>query len=190
MPEYNFISDEIFTVSDFLTRDECERYIQLAESRGFTDAPINTALGTEIRRDVRNNTRVMIDDPKLAAHLWSRAAEYVPAKLADSAPVGVNERLRFYRYEDGQQFNWHYDGYFERLNGERSRLTFMVYLNDGFEGGHTSFQEHSIAPRAGAALFFVHEILHKGQPVFKGRKYVLRTDVMYLHEKLLKFRAR
>ena len=43
----------------------------------------------------------------------------------------MNERLRFYRYDIGQQFDWHYDGYFERDNGERSYLTLMVYLNDG-----------------------------------------------------------
>ena len=29
------------------------------------------------------------------------------------------------------------------------------------------------------ALFFVHRILHKGEPVTAGRKYVLRTDVMF-----------
>lgn len=190
MPEYHYVSDDIFTVSEFFSREECEQFIQLAESHGFSDAPINTPFGTEIRRDVRDNTRVMIDDPKLAAHLWGRVAEYMPAKLADSVPVGVNERFRYYRYEDGQQFNWHCDGYFERLNFERSRLTFMVYLNDGFQGGQTSFEGHSIEPIAGMALFFAHELVHKGQPVFKGRKYVLRTDVMFLHEKLTKFRKK
>jgi len=29
------------------------------------------------------------------------------------------------------------------------------------------------------ALFFEHAIHHKGEPVLSGRKYVLRSDVMY-----------
>lgn len=29
------------------------------------------------------------------------------------------------------------------------------------------------------ALVFVHRHLHEGAPVIAGRKYVLRTDVMY-----------
>jgi hypothetical protein len=29
------------------------------------------------------------------------------------------------------------------------------------------------------ALVFVHRILHRGAPVTTGRKYVLRSDVMY-----------
>lgn len=29
------------------------------------------------------------------------------------------------------------------------------------------------------ALLFQHPIMHRGDPVTKGRKYVLRTDVMY-----------
>jgi hypothetical protein len=29
------------------------------------------------------------------------------------------------------------------------------------------------------ALLFHHPILHRGDPVAVGRKYVLRTDVMY-----------
>ena len=63
----------------------------------------------------------------------------------------VNERLRFYRYDIGQQFDWHYDGAFERDNGERSQLTFMVYLNDGFVGGETALEGAIISPRKGLA---------------------------------------
>jgi hypothetical protein len=29
------------------------------------------------------------------------------------------------------------------------------------------------------ALVFIHELLHEGAPVIKGRKYVLRSDVMF-----------
>ena len=179
MPEYTWITDEIFTVADLFTPDECAAHIALAESLGFGDAPINSAFGPQVRKDVRNNSRVMLDDADRAAVLWRRCEVFVPKFLGGWQAVGVNERLRFYRYDVGQQFEWHRDGAFERDNGERSQLTFMIYLSDGFEGGETSFASTSIVPRTGLALFFVHQIPHKGQPVIRGRKYVLRTDVMY-----------
>lgn len=179
MPDYQWITDEIFTIGDFLSANECDRFVAEAEARGFDDAPINTAFGAQIRKDVRNNTRVMIDDVPTAEDLWSRVTDYIPMRRGDWGACGVNERLRFYRYEIGQQFDWHYDGAFERDNGERSQLTFMVYLNEGFEGGETSFGRVSIQPQKGMALLFVHQIRHKGQPVVRGRKYVIRTDVMY-----------
>lgn len=40
--------------------------------------------------------------------------------------------------EPGQQFAPHYDGAFSRED-ETSLLTFIVYLNDVKEGGHTTF---------------------------------------------------
>jgi hypothetical protein len=39
-----------------------------------------------------------------------------------------------------------------------------------------------IKPERGMALVFVHRQLHEGAPVVQGRKYVLRTDVMYAPE--------
>jgi len=179
MPEYEWITDDIFTVSEFLEASECEDYVRLSESHGFGDAPISTSFGQLVMKDVRNNSRVMIDDPSLAQLVWERAAPYVPATLAGHRAIGVNERLRFYRYDLGQTFRWHRDGYFERANGERSRWTLMIYLNDDFEGGHTRFEEAIIRPVTGTALFFTHQLLHEGAMVTRGRKYVLRTDVMY-----------
>ncbi len=59
----------------------------------------------------------------------------------------------------------------------------MIYLNDGFEGGATCFHQGRhrlhVTPKAGMALVFYHRVLHEGAAVEKGRKYVLRTDVMY-----------
>jgi predicted 2-oxoglutarate/Fe(II)-dependent dioxygenase YbiX len=179
MPEYHWVSDDIFTVTDFLTPAECAEYIALGEALGFTAAPISTFFGPAIHTETRSNMRVMLDDPERAAELWRRAAPFVPEELAGRSAVGVNERLRLYRYEVGQQFDWHRDGAFERPNGERSLLTFMVYLNDDFTGGATAFADRKIIPVRGMALFFVHSLLHKGEPVMQGRKYVLRTDVLY-----------
>ena len=66
-----------------------------------------------------------------------------------------------------------------REDGLASRLTLLVYLNDGFTGGDTDFREFRVKPEAGAALLFVHDTWHEGAAIEAGTKYVLRSDVMY-----------
>jgi hypothetical protein len=131
----------------------------------------------------------MIDDADRAQDLYCRLSGCLSQRFKKKwEPVGLNERLRLYRYDVGQQFDWHSDGFFERSTGERSFFTFMVFLNEDFEGGATSFRDGygiaiggalQITPKKGMALLFHHPIPHRGDPVASGRKYVLRTDVMY-----------
>ena len=103
-------------------------------------------------------------------------------KMAEYVPIGLNERWRFYRYDPGQAFRWHRDGAYERNALERSRLTFMVYLNEDFAGGETRFETFAVRPRTGTALVFLHPLLHEGAEIERGRKYVMRSDVMYRRE--------
>src|SRR5450631_3662902 len=101
---------------------------------GFHDASVSTAHGMVMMKDVRNNDWVMFDDVERARELYQRLSVHLSPRFQKKwTPVGLNERLRLYRYDVGQLFNWHYDGHFSRSNGERSMLTFMVYLNDDFE---------------------------------------------------------
>ena len=55
----------------------------------------------------------------------------------------------------------------------------MIYLNDNYQGGETSFNDVIIKPKQGMALIFQHDVEHAGNPVTQGAKYVLRTDIMY-----------
>jgi len=70
----------------------------------------------------------------------------------------------------------------------------MLYLNDDFEGGATNFYQenqlhyrqadpdkviYSFRPQAGDALIFNSAILHAGEQVVKGNKYIMRSEVMY-----------
>ena len=105
----------------------------------------------------------------------------VPDEIDGKEVVGLNERLRFYRYASGQSFSPHTDGYFLRENGERSLLTLLVNLNDNFSGGETRFLENEqiVIPQQGQVMIFSHELWHEGLPVTSGYKYVLRTDVMF-----------
>jgi len=165
---------------------EPRREIEATERRGYEAAPITTSRGFVMRPDIRNNTRVMVDDAELAARLWARAVERASALLQPSGndgprfdPVGLNERFRFYRYAPGQTFRWHFDGAFVRSPTERSFLTFMIYLNGGFVGGETEFEDEVVVPKPGLALVFDHGLHHQGAEVHDGCKYVLRSDVMF-----------
>jgi predicted 2-oxoglutarate/Fe(II)-dependent dioxygenase YbiX len=125
----------------------------------------------------------MLDDRQRAEALWNRVTPFAPSRRGGLQAVGLNERFRFYRYEPGQYFRWHHDGAFCRSPSERSLITAMLYLNEGFEGGETEFALGaglvSIAPKRGLVLLFSHGLLHQGAPVRRGRKYVLRSDIMY-----------
>ena len=183
--------EDVFVIHGFLLPAECEASIARTEAMGYEDAPINTFSGPAINKQMRNNDRVMIDDPALAARLWERLEPFIPQRRGNWQATGLNERFRFYRYDPGQQFDWHFDGHYERSPTEQSAFTFMVYLNEGCGGGATEFDFRfvigdrndtwlsSVVPETGMALVFVHRILHRGAPVTSGRKYVLRSDVMY-----------
>jgi prolyl 4-hydroxylase len=170
-----------WTVDGIMSPAECSAFCKRMDDLGCVPAPITTSRGFVMRPDIRNNTRVIIDDASLAETLYRRIAAHVPPGLGDMRPVGANERLRCYRYDPGQRFAPHYDGAFHRSEDEESLLTFMIYLNEDFEGGGTHFHhyESTVIPKTGTALLFQHRLLHEGCLVHAGVKYVLRSDVMY-----------
>lgn len=126
MTELIWRADNIETIAGFLSAAECDDYIRWGESIGFEDAPISTSMGMVIMKDVRNNDRAMVDDPGRAQSMYQRLSGHLaPFFQHRWIPIGLNERLRIYRYDVGQKFDWHRDGHFERENGERSQFTFM-----------------------------------------------------------------
>lgn len=168
-----------YVIDDFLPVDRCQELIELACERGFEEAAVGTSRHTVRMEHLRNNDRLIWDHPGWAASLWERLAPQVPQEHFGLVPVGLNERLRFYRYEPGHKFDWHADGSFRRDNGERSVYTVLLYLNGGFGGGETLFEGTKVTPEAGLLCFFLHRLRHKGAEVTEGTKYVLRSDVMY-----------
>jgi prolyl 4-hydroxylase len=178
------------TIDPLLTPDECREWIDFASGLGFDEAPINLGRGVEaLRPDIRNNDRTLVDEPQLADALWQRTRPLLPAHVlrdGRARATGFNERLRFYRYRPGQRFALHADGHYRRPDGsETSRMSFLIYLNEGFSGGETQFPVLGVCvPKTGLALCFIHRYLHEGCPVRSGVKYVLRTDIMYAYDKI------
>jgi len=115
-------------------------------------------------------------------------------------PIGLNECLRFCRYNPGGFFRRHVDGQFRRSQDEMSLFTCMFYLDGDMEGGATRFlcpggclgesdayalaQDNEVlaalAPEPGLCLlFFQPGLLHEGEDIRSGIKHILRTDVMF-----------
>lgn len=172
----------IIKVPGLLTPDECGALITRIEALGPEVATINTRYGAAVRTNVRNNDRVIFDDEDLAKTLLERVRGKAPKEIHGLSLVGINERFRCYRYKPGMRFAPHKDGPFVRNEHEQSCYSFLVYLNEGFGGGNTTFAtnpEISIKPKTGMGLLFQHPIIHEGSEVTEGIKYVARTDLMY-----------
>lgn len=173
------LSDKIWIIENFLSEKECQDLIFFSELRGYKEAEVSLRSGSKMMKGIRNNYRVIYEDEKLAKTIWEKLKDYCPSELDNATSNGLNERFRFYRYEEGQRFKRHIDGRYTKNEFEESRITFLVYLNDDYEGGVTKFKNITVEPKIGLAVCFIHEQKHEGTPVLEGVKYVLRTDVMY-----------
>ena len=182
MRELDSSQPYIIKIPDVLSPDECGELIERIEALEPETATVNTSRGTRVDTETRNNDRVIFDDVRLAETLVERARDRAPVTIHGMTLVGANERFRCYRYRPGMRFAPHSDGAFYRDSNEWSQYTYLVYLNDQFEGGQTTFltePEIAIQPETGLGLLFQHPIIHEGSLVTSGVKYVARTDLMY-----------
>ena len=111
--------------------------------------------------------------------------------LATHLPEAIFEVPQVMHYSVGQEFRLHHD-YLDggeagheadlALRGQRIG-TFLIYLNDDFDGGETEFPRAAISYRGGAgdALFFANVTpdgrpdpltQHAGRPPAKGEKWI------------------
>ena len=127
-----------------------------------------------------------IDNFDMADCLWKRLTPYIPTYFNDFKKIAFNERLRFLRYNKKEFFGPHFDGTYQRPNGEFSQITLLLYLNNNFKGANTNFLDmqddnnyHAPKITPGMVIMFQHDIFHEGAMLEEGTKYIVRTDVMY-----------
>ena len=193
LPLLGGLKDErlAFVLDNVLTEAECSDLIQITEDQGYEPALLNIGFGEQqLRTDIRNNERCILDSEEKANILWERIKDYIPDVWRNKHKVvGLNERLRFLKYGPGEYFAPHQDGKYVRPDGsEESFITIQLYLNEGFEGGNTTFMSLSkggnvgVVPKTGRVLVFQHDIRHEGSLLVQGTKYSMRTDIMYKAE--------
>ncbi|GAB4818416.1 hypothetical protein N2152v2_005462 [Parachlorella kessleri] len=188
----------IFVFENFLTEEECDHIVSLAEPRLQRSGVVNTDTGGSEVSEIRTSQGVFLErneDP-IIADIEERIARWT------LLPVGNGEGLQVLRYDKKQKYDGHYDYFFDKQsvqNGGNRYATVLMYLADTEEGGETVFPNvpapngdngpefsecaryHLAAkPKKGSAVLF-HSIkpsgelerrsLHTACPVIKGVKW-------------------
>jgi prolyl 4-hydroxylase len=172
----------LHTLDGFLGAAECAQLISI----------VDPFLGPSTRNAYDPGSRT--SRTAFAGDLQSAFVDAIDARICGTLGIDPSyaEGIQFQHYAVGQQFKPHYDFFepgthsYERHAGVRGNRTwtFMVYLNEGMEGGATRFNQAGVAvqPRAGMALFWNNlnedgspnkAALHCGEPVTRGVKVII-----------------
>jgi len=95
------------------------------------------------------------------------------------------ESIQIGQYPTGGHYNWHVDGLGiepmsapgnEFLDGKVRKISFVLWLNDDFEGGEFEFhkshtKKNVIKPKQGTIVLFPSWVMHRVKPVKKGTRY-------------------
>ncbi|KAH6868530.1 prolyl 4-hydroxylase [Alternaria rosae] len=196
-------------IKDVLSPEECSAIIAAGETIEFIpDAPMRPQ-GEDT--SVLAHNFYWIVDQAFHDKLWDRVKDFVPESVAGKKVRGINRRFRVYRYVPGAEYRMHIDGAWPPSGidpvtdaykydaspadaRQSSLFTFLIYLNDEFKGGETTFfvpsvkegviNAYPVKPIMGSVAVFPHgeaqgALLHEGTGVVEGAKYVIRTDVEY-----------
>jgi prolyl 4-hydroxylase len=183
-----FEKPRIVVVEGFATADECRWLIGRAGS-GLTRAKVYRGNSTPQVVQTRTN-REMSFTIFNADVVLSLIRDRIAA--ASGAPVTHFEIAKLLHYSPGEQFALHAD-FIEAKTPELAHdlaargqrvATFLIYLNDGYEGGATQFPRLDWQYRGGRgdALLFSnvdaggtpdYDTVHAGMPPTAGEKWVL-----------------
>ena len=156
---------QLYTLEDFLTAKEC------AKIMGLSGHHLRPSTLTHYNGDDTFRTSDTAD----LCFLKSPVATGIDDKICRTLGIRAeySDGIQAQRYDVGQQFKPHFDHIptgsktYQRFAGMRGNRTwtFMVYLNDGMQGGATRFTDidYAVQPKTGMALLW-NNLLADGTP--------------------------
>jgi prolyl 4-hydroxylase len=181
---------EAFILYDLLSPEECKHFMEQGLGIGMTSVQEE---GYPV--SMRVVDKVIVYNEEVADILFSRTLPFLKNPYhAKWIPAGINPTFRICKYEKGGHFQPHQDGGFRATSRYQSKLTFMIYLNKDFTGGHTTFFDskqpcysppesehvvHTFVPKTGSCLIFDSDVVHDGGQVSVGEKFIMRSEVMF-----------
>ena len=186
-----------YEIDNFLTPEECDLFISMTENN-LQPSLVYSSSSDNVDEKQRKSEQVWIkrDTNQLSKKLSQRIEQL------SSMPIENQEDIQIVKYTEGGFFNPHYDAcdgdkeFCKRMEGVSGPryMTFLIYLNDDFEGGETVFTKLSrtVKPKKGKVLVFYNtnkngtllkDSFHGGNPVTRGNKYIMNV---WVHTKTFK----
>lgn len=161
-----------------LTTSECAHVANSAADLLAPAVVVDPRTGLTIPHPIRTSDAAVLSP--MREDLVIRAIN-IRIAAASGTQIGQGEALTVLRYRPGQQFRLHSDA-LPNVRNQRVK-TVLVYLNDDFCGGQTTFPDHDvvIVPQAGDAIIFdntdtagrpLSRARHAGEPVTRGTKWL------------------
>ena len=173
-------------INNVFSDEECSNLIIHSEKIGFVQASsyIDKLKKEHFFLEIRKSLRCIIDSVNFAKILYKRISHVVPNNYNNMTFCEINPRFRFLKYTSGDHFAKHTDEHYKNDKNEISLITVLIYLNDDYEGGSTTFlfddsTQISITPKIGLICLMDQNILHEVPNITNGIKYVIRTELMY-----------
>ena len=167
------LADNLFTASNFFSKEECKAWISYCNIMGFAEIKANSTYETARRY----HGRIQLRAADAAASIFRRLLPLLPDDLDGRAPVGCNSDIRLYRYTPGQSFGKHVDGSIEDYEGRGvTKFTVLIYLTGVNE--KIDFREDPAAApnllRGGETIFYSESAcISKGKSAKKAIEKLL-----------------
>ena len=182
VPSFEILSDapEVRLFPDLFTPSECAYLIAAAEPMLAPSVVVDPATGRQVPNPIRTSSAAgfPFTDENPAIHALNRRLA-----AASGTDVRSGEPLQILRYAPGEQYHEHSDALPGVRPDQQRVLTFLVYLNDDYDGGETAFPAVGIKVRGkpGDGLLFRNasadgapdsRAIHAGLPVTRGAKFL------------------
>jgi prolyl 4-hydroxylase len=177
-PETLSADPEIRMFRKLLTPQECEHLGRRAAPALRPSLIVDPATGRGVPHPVRRSSGMHFDPS--TEDLVVRAINLRIARVTNT-PVECGELLHILRYNPGDQYKTHLDAIPAARN--QRHLTALVYLNDNYRGGETTFTKLGLTIKGGAGDCLVfrnaddagrpdQRMFHAGLPVQAGAKWL------------------
>ena len=162
---------------DFLGAETCDQLVgEGFRSEAWRDSPVFVTDDHMLARKTQRTARLIGEGEAGSASL-NDALRSV-RQIIEAVPIVRSSGLtlspiQFVRYPPGGFYRTHRDGFVG--HSEWRKLSFVVYLNDNFEGGRTMFPELGVCidPQKGHAVVFPPHYAHSAEAVAGGEKFIL-----------------
>lgn len=181
-----------------LSKTDCDILRKIAESRLIT-SKVYSPQSDNVDLETRVSDQCWLYDSE-NLDVLNRLTKKIEDELR--IPSKWYEALQVVRYKPGGFYKPHYDACTnslkecKRMNGDfksQRYITFLIYLNDDYEGGETHFPKipFTTKPKMGSAVIFFNtdtqgkildDALHGGNPVRKGEKWICNRWIHYPKE--------